>query len=217
MARSIVVLLLAAGAAVCDTDSSEHSILIGYDHGLSFRYYPRPALGFGLLVQPAAFASLYASLDADYTDSYDERHSVSSGYNARKGGSALLEVLYRRRIGSRFYLTPFLSLGARYTTQTDSYSYEHFEGDSSVYSNSTEAETRTWGFVGQLGVMPGVRFGPVTIEFRLGLGGEIASTDSPDSPGEATRTSTTESTEKDLYVVYPADLIGSLVIHIGFR
>jgi hypothetical protein len=211
-ARGALVLLLAASAAFCRADSVEHKLFIGWDHGVSFRYCPRPALGFGLVVQPSSFFTLYASREGDQTTIYDNNSSASSTYDSRTGATAFLEVLYRRRIGSRFYLTPYLSLGGRYTTQTSSYSHEFFADTISYGRSESSSETRTIGFVGQVGVMPGVMFGPVSIEFRLGVGGLIASTDSPGGT-----TSSTDMTEKEFYLVYPADLMAAIVLHIGFR
>lgn len=212
--RVVPVVLLAASAALSGGDTTWHSLSVGYDHGLSFRYWPKAGkLGMGIVVRPMGFGTLYESYDAERREERDDYVQVNSYDGKEKGATGLVDVMYRYPIGKRFHLTPFVSLGGKYATRSSSRSYS-FEGDGApAYDLETRREEVTVrGFIGQIGIMPGISLGPCTIEIRLGIGGMLEYADSPDDIEEST-----ERDVSELFLLYPRDIVQSLVFHIGFR
>lgn len=194
-----------------DTTVKYHKLMVGYDAGLSLRYYPVEKLGFGLVIHPKNGRNLYSNSEMER---FEERITDITTYDDRskgKGVAVLLDIIRKYHIGNRFTLSPFVSLEGGYLSSKRVSSYNAKSKSGESYENNNRYEYKTRSLKGQFGVMPGVFIGPFTIEFRLGMYGGISKTETPDNAKYSEK-----EDNQTFGLIYPGDIVQSLIVHVGF-
>lgn len=212
--RTLATATVLVWTTVPRADTTVAKFHLGYDRGISFRYHPKGALGIGLVVRPGVGSRLYADSESDSRDVHAQASYSTEASMSDKGATVLAEALYKRALGRRFSLTPFVSIGGSYSTSRSrcTYEREYLESDPRYDRAETrEVERTTREFLAQLGLMPGVEIGPFSAQFRLGLQGGIEKTDSP----EQVQTSV-KRTDRHFGLLYPVDIVRSIIVHVGF-
>ena len=201
-------------------DSMRHHFQIGYERGISCRYFPVRNWGIGLI---ASSTRLYRneynkSESTDETATYLDTSRRDYHYNDKDIDIAL-EGLRVFDLKKPFTLHLFASVGGSYSHYSRRYEYEDTrvtidhtsDGVVKTPGTSTQEqimeETEIGGF-GRLGIMPGIKWGRFSVALRLGIEGRYTKRRSPES---ATDKRSGHSTS--VLFIYPHSLLESLILH----
>lgn len=201
---------------VFDIDTIPHKWFFGFDQGLSARYFPKQNLGVGVLVQPCDYY-LVNKANSSGTFSNVYQNSKTDGVRTEKtntrGVRLLIEGLYSRKLNNYFTLTPFVNIGGAY----ESFSTEYNEISTLTTRDTTfttpyfsQQKGSSKAFTASIGIMPGIKLGRFLFEFRLGLSGSYKKDTSPES-----RSYSNDRKSKNLLLIYPSNVVQSLVIHLN--
>jgi hypothetical protein len=208
--------LLIAGVCVfnglLDSDTTSHSQwYIGYQNGLSARYFFQSNFGLGLNLQPVDY-DLYSETSGDDSYTWQDNSSARSEQSKSRGAQLFAEVYYQKKINRIFLFTPFLSVGGGFGTDKRHYitSYKVISKDSTIQYSDDNRENNTTLFSGSAGVMPGIKLGRFTAEFRLGVAAYYSKMTSPEGSSEKSN-----RTSKRAVLLYPSDFIRAIIIHFN--
>ena len=193
-------------------DTAVHHFQIGYERGISLRYFPMRAWGIGLV---ASSSTLYLN-DLDEREHTSSSDSFKQKYRENeKNISIALEGLRRIGLKRPFMLHLFASIGGSYSTYRRSsdteqhYTYDSLSTIIPVTRNySSFTEQTEIGCFGRIGIMPGLSWGIFNVAFRLGIEGRYSINRSPD---DTTEKRTGKSSQ--VRFIYPAGLVESLILH----
>jgi hypothetical protein len=208
--------LLIAGVCVfngfLDSDTTSHSQWhIGYQNGLSARYFFQNNLGLGLNLQPVDY-DLYSESSGDDSYTWQDTHTERSEKSKSRGAQLFAEVYYQKKINRIFLFTPFLSIGGGFGTDKSYYITSHkvISTDSTIQYSYDNRENTTTLFSGSAGVMPGIKLGRFTAEFRLGIAAYYSKMTSPEGA-----TDKSNRTSKRAMLIYPSDFIRAIILHFN--
>jgi hypothetical protein len=208
-----------SAAETAPADHSGHRFFVGYERGLSFRYFPARLWGFGLVATTsgALYEKDYDRLGYDYDN---ETYSNTSREKS-KNISLYFDIIRNIKSNGHFTLAAFASTGGSYQTQKRSdviYSRYYVSSVDSIIIRDfdSQTETRRWGIIGRVGILPGFTWGAFSAQFRFGLEGRYSFLDSPanreDSGGSREQVSNGKTTT--LNFIRPANLVESLILHL---
>ena len=220
----IILTVSAAALSAGETnaaDSVRHRFQVGYEHGISCRYFPVPNWGIGLIVSSSR---LYRNEKEKQESTYEtDTYLVTSRrdyHYKNKNFDIVLEGLRGINLKKPFTLHLFASAGGSYSNDTRRYSYEdtritidHTSDGGGVETPGTSTEeqiinpTEIGGF-GQFGIMPGIQWGRFNVALRLGVEGRYTKSSSPEDATEKRSGHSTSVT-----FIYPYSLIESLILH----
>jgi hypothetical protein len=214
MLTGILVTCALAVNGVFDMDTIPRSWFIGFDQGLSVRYFPRSDFGLGIMLQPES-GSLVNKSESKSTYYNESSTSTNAGSNERKddskGARVLVEGLYCKKLSRPFTLTSFVNAGGGYEKyfSESTYSYKNSDVDTLLsYHNSKRKGTQKT-FTASVGIMPGITLGRFLFQFRLGLSGVYTKESSPDYSGDKA-----DGESKNMRLIYPSELVRALMVHI---
>lgn len=201
----LLIGILHIGYASPDSDSTWKKVFIGYDQGMCVKVFPKKIIGIGAVLVPASSTSLYQYSDENNSDITEDRYYSDTRETKLKGGTFYLEALYRLINSNKFVLTSFLSIGGKYISYYSNSSYI-----SGSYSNTSIYKEIDKSFIGRIGIIPGIKYGPFTVEMRLGVGGEIGRISSPEEMQNSTNGKT-----RRLFLIYPYDIVKSINVNFA--
>ena len=214
--RTVLLLLSVLPlAAFAREDTTLRKLHIGWEQGVSARFFPRRTLGVGLVISPAGFSPLYSSRHSESHEENAQQIRDSKESSEGKGATVVVEGLYRLRIGKWFVLTPFVSVGGEYSRHvSDRWNRTREKGaeDSTGESVSLASDRISREFVGRIGLMPGVRIGRVTAQFRLGIRGGVSLAETPDNDMRRQ-----QMNSRYIRLIYPRDPIRETAVHFAIR
>jgi hypothetical protein len=207
--------LLIAGtclfSGLLDSDTTHRKWAIGYDQGISARYFPRSDFGCGLILQPLG-GDLFEKSES--TNRYSNNYATGneSSNMDQRGLKILIEAYYQKKFNSIFLLTPYINIGGGYGKFSEtSVSQRYYPPYDTLRYPLTHVQKRsTSTFLGTVGIMPGVRFGRFTAEFRLGISGLYTKTRSPDESDLIYN-----DKSRRITFIYPAEFVRALVFHFS--
>lgn len=201
---------------------STYRLAIGYDQGISVRYFLAPATSLSFIGRPSTRSEYGSMSSTDFYSSENSTHQYSSSdyrdltqsNTTSKGMGLFLQVAHVKDLLMGFSVSPYVQLGGTYATYTTSitnqskyigeYSYNH--NSTSTHTNSYNATTANL----ELGFMPGYSYKRLMIQFKLGIGGEMTIQD-PEKGNVGD-----DGKSKRGYFKYPMyDMINSLSIHLA--
>jgi hypothetical protein len=207
--------LLIAGVCVfnglLDSDTTHTPWHVGYDNGLSARYFFKNNRGIGLNLRPSGF-DLYNESSNEESYNYDGGIFEQTNKSKTHGAQLFLEMFYQKKFNPIFILTPFVSIGGGFETYKSHRLMRQgdMSTDSNAYYREYNSENTTTLFSGSAGVMPGIKLGRFTAEFRLGIAAYYSKMKSPEGISDKT-----SSKDKRVILVYPSDFIRAIIIHFN--
>jgi hypothetical protein len=201
---------------IFDIDTIPHKWFLGFDQGLSARYFPKQDFGFGILVQPSNY---YLVNKAQSSGTFSSTYPNSSTDGIRnektdtRGARLIIEGLYSRKLNNYFTFTPFINIGGAYESFSTEYNEisTHTTADTAFNASYfSQQKGSSKAFTASIGVMPGIKLGKFLFEFRLGLSGSYKKDTSPGSKNYSI-----DRDAKNIRLIYPSDVVHSLVIHLN--
>lgn len=194
-------------------DTVARHFQIGYERGISLRYFPVRVWGIGLV---ASSPTLYQN-DIDETEYSGSSGSGKQTYRENeKNISLALEGIRKIGLKRPFMLHLFASIGGSYSTYKRSSDteqhYTTYDDLSTIIpvtrNYSSSIEQTEIGCFGRIGIMPGLSWGIFSVALRLGIEGRYSVNRSPDDM-------TDKRTGKSSRVrfIYPSGLVESLILH----
>jgi hypothetical protein len=164
-----------------------------------------------LNLQPVDY-DLYSGSSGDDSYTWQDNRTERSEQSKSRGAQLFAEVYYQKKINRIFLFTPFLSVGGGFGTDKNHYisSYKVISKDSTVQYSNDNRENTTTLFSGSAGVMPGIKLGKFTIEFRLGVAAYYSKMTSPEGS-----TDKSNRKSKRAALLYPSDFIRAIIIHFN--
>lgn len=215
-ALAITAICFSVSAAGTEKERAGRSFKIGYDQGISCRYYPNDVWGFGVVLFSPNWNGIYLKENSERSQVNENDSWKSSDSNSEKGIAASFEVVRLIKRSNRFTLNVFASVGGEFTNRIRSTRYDSryydIGGDSIVGRSDFNAyNTNNTAVSGRFGIMPGVVSGPISIEFRLGVEGRYSVEKSPERA-----TYRIDGKTSSIKFIYPGSLVQSLIIHYEF-
>jgi len=177
---------------------------LGYESGLSFRYFPSN-FGVGIVLGPIGSAnarSLYYSQNV--SDTLDANYYNSDIVD--KGLMGTISGYYRFNL-KMFNATPFITMGYGFSQR-----HHTMETNSTVYSYKRDYHT----VIGEFGVLPGFSYKRVSVEAKLGINARYGFSRAPESSNINGLKRQNSETEKSLDLIYPTDIVKGLILHFWF-
>lgn len=197
-------------------DSAHHRFQIGYERGISCRYFPVRDWGIGLI---ASTTTLYNKEYEKYQNTSQPNANLTTTRTGNKNLTLTLEGLRAITLQTPFTLHLFASVGGIYSSYTRTYTHEYtytnseYTADGIMEVLHTSREKRSMdeteiGGLGRIGIMPGITWKRFSAALRLGIEGRYTKSRSPDS---ATEKNNRHSSR--VRFLHPSNLVESLVLH----
>jgi hypothetical protein len=128
-------------------------LAIGYDQGISVRYFLGPATSLSLIGRPSARSEYGSMSSTNFYSSDNSSHQYSSSAyrdlthsnTTSKGMGLFLQVAHVKDLLMGFSVSPYLQVGGTYATYTTSITNQStYIGEYSYYNNSSSTHTNSF-------------------------------------------------------------------------